>query len=329
MEALIMTRPLRVEYPGAFYHVISRGNAGSAVFVTGRDREKFLENLQKAHARFSLIIHSYCLMSNHYHLLIETPQANLSQAIQWLNVSHAGYFNKKHGRNGHLFQGRFKAILIDADGYLKQLSRYIHLNPVKAKLLSSPDMHAWSSYRAFVGRVVRPDFLTTERILSQFGNSEREAVKRYRKYVEDVDIKSLEDPLQRAIGSFILGDSYFVQWVKETFLSVREDQREIPQLKELKPRWTLEYIVKSIGREYNCSEESIRMRGRKNNSPREVAIYLAREMSGKSCLELGQHFGGVTGALITMTVNRISRRMASEKEFAESVNEVKRRIFNI
>jgi REP element-mobilizing transposase RayT len=326
---MAMARPLRVEYPGAFYHVISRGNAGAAVFITERDREKFLEYLQKAHARFSLLIHSYCLMDNHYHLLIETPQANLSQSIQWINVSYAAYFNKKHGRNGHLFQGRFKAILIDADEYLNQLSRYIHLNPVKAKLSSSPDTYAWSSYGALVGSAACPDFLAAERILSGFGGSHKEAVKRYRKYVEGVDIKSLEDPLQSAIGSFVLGDSHFVQWVKDTFLSLREDQQEIPQLKELKPRRTLDDIVEAIAREYHCPEESIRTRGRKNNLPREVAIYLAKEMSGKSGLEVGRYFGGVSGALITMTANRLARQMSSDKDLAGRIRRMKRRIFNI
>lgn len=324
-----MARPLRVEYPGAFYHVISRGNARTAIFRTERDGEKFLEYLQKAHARFSLLIHSYCLMGDHYHLLIETPLPNLSQSIQWINVSYAAYFNKKHGRNGHLFQGRFKAILIDADEYLKQLSRYIHLNPVKAKLSSSPDTYAWSSYGAIVGSAVRPDFLSVDRILSRFGGNQKEAVKRYRQYVEDVDIKSLEDPLKSAIGSFVLGDNDFVQWVKETFLSLREDQREIPQLKELKPRWTLDDIVDAIAREYGCPKEEIRARGRKNNTPREVAIYLAREMSGKGGLQLGQYFGGVSGALITMTANRLARKMESGRELAGMVRKIKKRIFNI
>ena len=138
-----MSRPLRVEYPGAFYHVINRGNNQEKIFKNDRDREKFLEYLEKANERFSIIIHTYCLMSNHFHLLVGTPDANLSQAMQWINVSYATYFNRKRGRAGHLFQGRFKAILIDADEYLKHLSRYIHLNPVRAKLVSGPSEYQW------------------------------------------------------------------------------------------------------------------------------------------------------------------------------------------
>ena len=141
-----MARPLRVEYPGAYYHVMNRGNAGENIFENERDKERFLRYLEKAVERFSLIIHTYCLMDNHYHLLVETREPNLSVAIQWLNVSYAAYYNKRHQRVGHLFQGRFKAILIEADEYLKELSRYIHLNPVRAKTVTTPAEYPWSSY---------------------------------------------------------------------------------------------------------------------------------------------------------------------------------------
>ncbi|MBW2065942.1 MAG: transposase [Deltaproteobacteria bacterium] len=140
-----MARPLRVEYPGAYYHVMSRGNNQERIYEDDTDREKFLEYLGKASERFSIIIYTYCLMNTHYHLLVQTPEANLSLAMQWLNVSYATYLNRKRGRYGHLFQGRFKALLIDADGYLTHLSRYIHLNPVRAKMVSLPAEYPWSS----------------------------------------------------------------------------------------------------------------------------------------------------------------------------------------
>ena len=127
-----MARPLRVEFPGAFYHVINRGNAGKAIFRSNRDREKFLEYVGKAVERFGIKVHTYCLMTNHYHFLIETPEANLSRANQWLNVSYAAYFNRKRQRRGHLFQGRFKSILVDADAYLEHLSCYIHLTKTRS-----------------------------------------------------------------------------------------------------------------------------------------------------------------------------------------------------
>ena len=157
-----MARPLRVEYPGAFYHVINRGNHREKLFKSARDYEKFIQYLEKASERYALIVHTYCLMGNHYHLLVETPEPNLSMTMQWLNVSYATYFNRKQDRNGHLFQGRFKAILIEADAYLNHLSRYIHLNPVRAGIVERPGQYRWSSYPAFVGEQISPKFLNTD-----------------------------------------------------------------------------------------------------------------------------------------------------------------------
>lgn len=146
-----MARSLRIEYPGVYYHVIHRGNAGEAIFRSKRDREKFLEYLAKAVERFGIKVHTYCLMTNH-HFLVETLEANLSRAIQWVNVSYAAYFNRKRQRRGHLFQERFKSIIVDADEYLKHLSRYIHLNPLRAKMVEQLISYPRSSYPAFAGK---------------------------------------------------------------------------------------------------------------------------------------------------------------------------------
>jgi len=204
-----MARPLRVEYPGAFYHVINRGNAGDAVFKNIRDREKFLEYLGKAVKRFSIRIHTYCLMTNHYHLLVETPDPNLSRSIQWVNVSYATYFNRKRNRRGHLFQGHFKSILIDADEYLKHLSRYIHLNPVRAKMIDRPSDYLWSSYPAFIGGKKPPGWLETNWLLSQFGKKRKVAEKNYRHFVEDIEIEAIDNPSDSIVGGFILGCTGF------------------------------------------------------------------------------------------------------------------------
>ncbi len=137
-----MARLLRVEYPGANYHVINRGNEREKIFKSDRDREKFLEYIERATERFSIIVHTYCLLSNHYHLLLETPELNLSRSIQWICISYIQYFNTKRKRKGHLFQARFKSVLIDADEYLTHLSRYIHLNPLRTKIVESLDEYA-------------------------------------------------------------------------------------------------------------------------------------------------------------------------------------------
>ncbi len=324
-----MARPLRVEYPGAYYHVINRGNAGEDIFHTIRDREKFLEYLEKAVERFSIIIHTYCLMANHYHLLIETTQANLSLAMQWINVSYAAYYNKKRQQSGHLFQGRFKSVLVEADEYLKPLSRYIHLNPVQAKMVNSPGEFPWSSYPAFVGKIKTPDWLETGFLLATFGKKKKEAVNNYKAYVEGIDIKTLKDPEEDIIGGFILGDIDFANWVKDTFLLPRNDEKKILQLKTLKPKISLEKILQIVSDEFGCSKEKILEKGRKNNKARTFAIYLARDLSGKTCSKLGDCFGGVSGAAITVRYNKIAKEMAEDKRLKRKVDKIKARTINV
>ena len=322
-----MARPLRVEYAGAFYHVINRGNAGEDLFKSRADRETFLEYTEKAVNRFAIKIHTYCLMTNHYHVLVETPHPNLSKAIQWINVSYATYFNRKHQRVGHLFQGRFKSILVEADEYLEQLSRYIHLNPVRAKMVESPGEFRWSSYPAFIGKVRAPAWLETEWLLSQFGKTEAEAVENYKDFVEKPDIETLDNPAKGLIGGFILGTPDFVNWVKKNLFS-RPDDKEIPQLRQLKPTVTVETIVEAVCQEFNCSRELIMKRGRKNNMARDLAIYLSKAMTGETGGKLGEYFGDISGAGITVRYNHVSDDIERNRKVRDYLKRIRERIVN-
>jgi putative transposase len=323
-----MARPLRVEYPGAFYHVINRGNAGENLFKGIRDREKFLEYLETAIERFSLKIYTYCLMTNHFHVLLETQLPNLSQAIQWVNVSYAGYFNRKYRRNGHLFQGRFKSILVDADEYLKQLSRYIHLNPVRANLVEHPDEYKWSSYSTITGKTKEPEWLESTWLLSQFGTKRKQAITNYKKFVEEADARDLKNPARGLSGGFILGSPDFVIWIKEAFLSTRSDENEIPQLKALKPRINLDQIVEAVCREFNCEIETILHKGRKRNVARDVAIYLVRVLSGEKGKIIGGYFGNISGAAITKRYNCLIKQIENNKRFRDRIQRLKHKIVN-
>ncbi len=155
-----MARPLRIEYPGAVYHVTSRGNEKKAVFKDDQDRELFLKILAEVNKRYHWFCHAYCLMDNHYHLLIETPEGNLSLGMRQLNGVYTQAFNKKRNRTGHLFQGRYKAILIQKDNHLLEACRYVVLNPVGARLVERPEDWKWSSYRATVGKETAHPCLT-------------------------------------------------------------------------------------------------------------------------------------------------------------------------
>jgi REP element-mobilizing transposase RayT len=323
-----MARPLRVEYPGAFYHVIHRGNAGEPIFRSKRDRERFLENVEKAVERFGIKVHTYCLMTNHYHFLVETPEANLSRAIQWINVSYAAYFNRKRERIGHLFQGRFKSILVDADEYLKHLSRYIHLNPVRANMVEELLSYPWSSYPAFAGQAKVPHWLEVDWLLSLFGKSRKKACTAYRRFVEGVDPAQVENPEKDVIGGFILGSVAFVNWVKDTYLSDRSGEAEIPQLKELKPRLFPDDVVAAVSEEFGCDVEMIVQKGRKGNTARDVAIYLAKGLTGVSGVELGEYFGKISGAGVTTRYTHVAQAMSDNRTLKGRIDRIKKRIIN-
>jgi hypothetical protein len=232
-------------------------------------------------------------------------------------------------RSGHLFQGRFKAILVDADAYLNHLSRYIHLNPVRAGLISTPGQYPWSSYSAYIGEERSPKFLKTDMLLENFGSNKKEAIKNYQEFVEGVDIRTVKDLSKHLVGGFILGDTDFVNWVKDTFLSMREDEKEIPQLKKLKPRVTPEIIVEQVSKVFKIEDAKILKKGLKRNKAREVAIYLTRELSRLSCKDLGVFFGGVSGALITMMNKRIVEEIDKNRTLKRKVEKIKNQIFNI
>ena len=179
-----MSRPLRIEYPGALYHVTARGNARSHIYRDDTDRKDFLTILAGVVKRFGWVCHAYCLMGNHFHLLIETPKPNLSRGMRQLNGVYTQHFNRRHRRAGHLFQGRFKAILAERDSYFLELARYIVLNPVQAKLAKSAAHYPWSSYRATLGTAPAPQGLTVDGILEHFGKTRPTARKRYAEFVQ-------------------------------------------------------------------------------------------------------------------------------------------------
>lgn len=179
-----MARPLRIQYPGAVYHVTSRGNEKKAVYKDDQDREAFLQTLQRVNKRYHWICHSYCLMDNHYHLLIETLDGNLSLGMRQLNGVYTQLFNARYQRSGHLFQGRYKAILIQKETHLLEVCRYVVLNPARARLKKRPEDWKWSSYLGTAGLEPAHPCLTTDWVLSQFSKTRRKAEKEYRQFVQ-------------------------------------------------------------------------------------------------------------------------------------------------
>ncbi len=203
-----MARPLRLSFPGAVYHVTSRGNAWHDIVADDRDRSQWLSFLAHVVDRYGWLCHAYCLMDNHYHLVIETPKPNLSIGMRQLNGRYTQAYNRRHEQVGHVFQGRFTAILVEKDAHLLELCRYVVLNPVRAKIVSHPRLWVWSSYRATVGETKAPGWLTTDWILSQFGQRGGPAQARYRTFVAEG--RGGPAPWEQLTGQIYLGSEKFV-----------------------------------------------------------------------------------------------------------------------
>lgn len=218
-----MTRPFRLEFPGALYHVTARGDRRGTIFADERDREAWLEVLRVVCTRCHFVVHAYCQMTNHYHLMVETVEGNLSQGMRQLNGIYTQQVNRRHGLVGHVLQGRYKAILVQKEAYLLALTRYIVLNPVRAGIVGLPDHWPWSSHCFTLGEQEAPDWLATDWLLQQFGTSRDAASARYRQYV--LDGVGEGSPLKAAQHQLLLGD--------DAFVAAHRDQRHAKELRAI------------------------------------------------------------------------------------------------
>jgi len=313
-----VARQLRIEYPGAFYHVTSRGNQKQAIFLSEEDRCYFLKCLGDAYDKFQSIIHVYCLMENHYHLLIETPRGHLSRIGHTINTTYSLYFNKKHGRCGHLFQGRFKAILVQAEEYAREVGPYVHLNPVRAGLVDSPEQYAWSNFREYMGTMPSRPWTSTSLILSAFGSAPSIARPAYFEYVIWRLKQKLPNPLEAAESSGILGSPEFIERIGKSFFADqrRERNREVPQLRKIRPRPEMADIL-TIARE---------LFGHKNRNARKTTIFIIHKNTDFPLREIGVFFGiGISG--ITDICRRTKLELLSNETLAQTVLEIERRFF--
>ncbi len=300
-----MARQLRIEYPGALYHVTSRGNEKKDIFRSIKDRDKFLSYLSSAWERHSAVFHAYCLMSNHFHLMVETPLGNLSWIMKHINGSYTTYFNVKHKRAGHLFQGRYKAILVQADTYAAELSRYIHLNPVRAKMVSTPEEYRWSSCSRYLEGTA-PSWLSTSLVLGYFGTEVEDRRRNYRDYLYDAIGRESRDPLSDSVASTILGTDDFVRDIREKYLDGKENDRELPALRDLS-RGPGVAEIKALSEEaFQENERLARMAG----------IYLCWRYSGAKLKEIGALYG-ISESGVNRACSRFEKMMERNEDLRE------------
>jgi putative transposase len=273
-----MARPLRIEYDGAVYHITSRGNEKKPIFRNEEDRENFLKTLNDVNNRYNWLCHAYCLMNNHYHLIIETLDGNLSQGMRQLNGVYTQNFNKRHHRIGHIFQGRYKAILIQKESHLLEVCRYVVLNPVRAKAVKKPEEWKWSSYRA-TAKLEKPSAcLTTDWVLEQFGSKKGLARKKYRAFVEAG--MGRESIWSRLRGQILLGDEHFTDKFM-SYLRGYEDIQEIPKSQRYVNRPSLEMLFQErrIKSKQMRNKKILEAIERYGYSQKEVADYLKMHYS--------------------------------------------------
>jgi putative transposase len=310
-----MARPLRIIYPGAFYHITSRGNERKQIFKSLSDREKFLFYLESATRRYDAIIHVYCLMDNHYHLLLETPSGNLSQIMRHINGAYTTYFNIKRQRAGHLLQGRFKAILVDMDEYCKELSRYIHLNPVRAKMVAKLQDYRWSSYLDYIGRRKPPAWLKRDFILGYFGKKTSIAQKNYREFVKVRLGQKNKSPLNEVIGSTVLGSADFVDEIRKRFIEGKGANRDLPAIKALYSKPAIEDIIKAVESAFNQQPARVKS----------VSLYLCHKHTAGSLKQIGRYFNiGESG--VSQASRRIGMRLKRDNKLKKRIKSLENKL---
>jgi putative transposase len=347
-----VSRPLRIEIENGWYHVINRGIDGRQLFPDTHSNEHFLDLLETMASRFSLRIHAYVLMGNHYHLQIETLKPNLSRAVQWLNLSFSAWYNRLHRRQGHLFQGRFKAILHDPQHSALIFNRYIHLNPVRIQRLGGHEGRAeaeerlgsesdetinelvrarvealssyrWSSYSAYIGKVKKPDWLSTEVIHALFGSSSVQSFKSaYRRQLEEMAaLGKGEDSWKESVKASVLhGAQEFVTKMLEELKGDRREQREIRQKERLRLEWPR--IVAAISEIWKAPwEEVSRTRG---NGAVGLAFFLGQRHAGMTLRELGRHMGEVEYPAVSAAIKRFRERLTNDRSLRRKVKQVER-----
>ncbi len=339
-----MARPLRIEFPGAWYHVTSRGNERKSIFSDDSDRRKFLEIVASSVESYQVQVHAYALMANHFHLLVMTPKANLQSFMQRLNTAYTVYFNRRHRRAGHLLQGRYKAILIDVDSHLAEISRYLHLNPVRIQKFSNEDIaskkkllsnYPWSSYPGYITLKKRHAFVTYEVVLSVVGGKDdASGRRRYREFVlagiaKDMNITYWKD----VRGQVVVGSDEFVNRILKKVLKEKREKEAGKKVhgyfNELFPPVAVEPVAEAVGEKFKVEAAELLRKRSKHRQARRFLLALCYDLFGgrESLSELGAKLGPVSAAALCRNRKVIEDEMNHDKglgqKYRKMLNELR------
>lgn len=322
-----MPRPARIEYENAFHHVMNRGRNHQTIFHDTAYFEAFLYTLQEANEQFDAVFHAYCLMDNHYHLLIETPKANLSRIMRHINGVYTQRYNRMHKTDGSLFKGRYKSVLVDEDAYLLQLSRYIHRNPIEMKhpLVSQLAGYPWSSYCAYINKAAAPSWLYRDKTYQMLGKRDR--YLGYQAYIAE----GIDEEIQRYYGKdnilSVLGDKHFREAVKQ-----EAQDYDLDVLRAvLQDRPSIDEIISRVSQIFSEAEKSIRQKSvtrRISNSARAFALYACQKYTASTLNEIATAFGLAQAGSASFSINRIKKEIA-QAEWLKPICQLENNIYLI
>ncbi len=300
----LVARPLRLSYPGAVYHVMARGHGRVSAYRDDADREAFLEILGAVAGEHAWAVHGYCLMGNSYDLLVETPRGDLSAGMRSVSGRYAQAFNRRHRRRGPLFEGRFRATLVQKASHLLELCRYVVLNPVRAKLVERPEQWSWSNYRATAGLSTAPAWLAVDWTLAMFARTPTVARLRYRRFVRAG--RGAASPFEAVEGQIYLGDAKFVKRMQAKAAQWAEVD-EIPRAQRTPRAASVKAIREAVARDWGTRAQALSRR--RGGEDKLAAIYLCRKLSGLPVRQIAEEFA-VKSARVSNAVTEVERRPA-------------------
>jgi putative transposase len=316
-----MSRPLRITYPGAWYHVMNRGRRGENIFLRTEDYAAFLNIAREASEQWNLKIATFCLMTNHYHLLVQTPDANLSRCMRHINGVYTQWFNRAYQQDGQLFRGRYKAVLVEGDSHLLEVMRYIHRNPLNAGLAQQLDDYPWSSHHEYLSSARTAAWLFKEPLLQMVTTDKSRRKAAYLDFVHQGEPQEITSFYAMKKLSSILGGDAFKDWVKQRFIPL-EPQMEIPAAQNLAV--TPEEVIRQVCTYYRLDEDRLkRSRRGEENLPRDVAIYLARCISRRTLAEIGKAFGISNYSTVSSAIERIKKRQERDEQLGKDIVNLK------
>ena len=320
-----MSRPLRIDLEHGLYHVTARGWERRALVRDDTDRQKWFELLDRVVIRYGWRGFAWVLMDNHYHLFLQTPEANLSEGMHDLNSGYATWFNRRHRRYGSLFQGRFKAILVEDESYCWSLSRYIHLNPYRAKLVSRPEDHRWSSYRYYLDSRQAPEWLDWQSVLREVSQNRRRARNEYRRYVEAGLRTKIPSPLKDAVGKLLLGSADWVEKMQRQ-LGLTEEDPNLPELRRLAWRPSQDEVEHAVAEEFAVDVYQLHQKRVQRNEAREAALYLIRKLTSVPANQLATQYGPVSPSAISKTIQRAELRCQEQQSWNKRLRSLEKRL---